>query len=237
MTFSRTFALSLLLATGCLVLAWAGMAIGQGADVLPAPASSPPDLPPAATPPTVVPPAPAGMPPTARSYGGGEYGGGRSLYQPDGGYGRLLGENPLKNVKNASDLASLTIDKLIEANGHLEFTTQSTFQDYKNAADDEARGKLKTTLADVIQKNFEVRHEIRRREIAELEAQVKRLRDLLEKRKQAQKNIVDMRLHQFIGAADGLGWDATPGRSDMQWGEETGEESIMGRGRNRRGNR
>ncbi len=293
MTFSRNVTLSLLAATGCLVLACAGMAIGQA--LVPAPASPPvadvpvpptaePPPPPAETltpaeepaPPPVEPtpdrapelpvlgdePVPRSSPEIPRwpstpekplrpspragnpsgdrvdpfaskpsprnsqsssrsSTGRGKSSGTvtQSSRRSAGGHGEIFGgpfggvvrEDPLKDVKNAGDLVSLTVEKLNQADRYLESQTQVAARGYKDASDQPQRDKFRAELATLIQKHFEVRHAIRQKEIADLEAQVQRLRGLLQKRKQAQKNIVDMRLQQFVRTADGLGWDASLG--------------------------
>jgi len=142
-------------------------------------------------------------------------GGRRGSNGVGGMYGSPMGasrrEDPLKDIKNPDDLVVLSVEKLNEADRHLEMQTQRAAQGYREATDQQQRGQLKAALATLIEKHFEVRHAIRRKEIAELEAQVKQLRDLLERRKQAQEKIVDMRLQQFIRTADGLGWDASLG--------------------------
>lgn len=79
--------------------------------------------------------------------------------------------------------------------------------DYAAAADD-AKPEVKTRLQESLRKQFEARQQERNHEITELEAQVKRLRDLHQKREAAKEEIVGSRLSQLVRSAEGLGWDA-----------------------------
>jgi hypothetical protein len=127
--------------------------------------------------------------------------------------------DPLKDV---SDLTKATAGQLQIGDQYIESQTRRLAEEYAKAKDDEARAKLKGELAKTIERHFDVRHEIRKREIDELEARVKTLREHLAKRGEARQSIVQMRLGQFISAAEGLGWDADFGggrssRSGAAW--------------------
>ena len=52
----------------------------------------------------------------------------------------------------------------------------------------------------------------------ELEKQVAKLKAVLKRRKDVKENIVERRLEQLVQEADGLGWNAPGGRSDLYWG-------------------
>ncbi len=62
-------------------------------------------------------------------------------------------------------------------------------------------------LSKVILAHFDVRQEIRKREIKELETRVKKLREHLDKRAESRDLIAGTRLQQLITTAEGLGWD------------------------------
>jgi hypothetical protein len=123
--------------------------------------------------------------------------------------------DPLQNV---SDLTKAIAGQLQSGDQYLEVQTRRLAEQFAQAKDDESRAKLKGELAKAIERHFDVRHEIRKREIEQLEAQVKKLREHLAKRGEARQSIVQMRLGQFISAAEGLGWDADLGGGRVRQG-------------------
>lgn len=123
---------------------------------------------------------------------------------------RRIGSNPLKDV---TDLGKATTAQLQAGDRFLESETRRLAEQYAKAEDAEVQAKLKGELAKTIEKHFDVRHQVRKREIDQLEARVKKLREHLQKREGARKAIVEMRLGQFISAAEGLGWDTDFGRT------------------------
>lgn len=75
--------------------------------------------------------------------------------------------------------------------------------DAKTDADKE---KLRDKMKDVLDKVFEDRQKRHEKEIESLEAQVKRLKTMVEKRKENKKEIIDERVKQLQRDAAGLGW-------------------------------
>jgi hypothetical protein len=71
---------------------------------------------------------------------------------------------------------------------------------------DTDRDKLKTQLSTILEKQFELRQERHKKEIESLESQVKKLRDLVDKRQENRREIVAKRLDQILQEAQGLGW-------------------------------
>ena len=212
MRLSRIIGVSVLSVGLCLLLAWATMVIvhaapqevGSGVERFPAPAVAPPD-PSAAQPATD--PSAAELevyfapvrPPGSRSGGGA-------------GSGMRTSRDPLKDV---SDLSKATSSQLQSGDRYLESKTRRLAAQYAQAKDTEeqpVRANLKSELDKTIRQHFDVRHQVRKREIDELEARVRRLREHLQKRQQARQTICEMRLNQFTTAAEGLGWDADFGR-------------------------
>jgi hypothetical protein len=122
----------------------------------------------------------------------------------------VLGEfaDPLADV---TDLSQATAGELNGSDGVLEWQTQRLAKQYANAEDQQTKAELKGELAELIQRHFDVKHEIRKREIDDLEARVTELREHLQRRQDARQAIVDTRLGQFINTADGLGWDVDAG--------------------------
>ena len=79
---------------------------------------------------------------------------------------------------------------------------------YGEIDDDAERQKAKTELAEMLGKQFEVQQQIREEEVGQLEARVKKLRALIDKRKDARQSIIEKRLDQLLREAEGLGWSA-----------------------------
>jgi hypothetical protein len=73
-------------------------------------------------------------------------------------------------------------------------------------AEGEKREKIKDQLTETLGKQFDVRQKRHQDEIAALEKQLKKLRDLVEKRKENRREIVSKRLEQVVREAEGLGW-------------------------------
>jgi hypothetical protein len=71
---------------------------------------------------------------------------------------------------------------------------------------DDDRDKLKSELASVLEKQFDLRQKRHQKEIDSLEAQVKKLKNLFEKRQENRREIIAKRLEQILREADGLGW-------------------------------
>jgi len=74
------------------------------------------------------------------------------------------------------------------------------------AKSDSDRDKLKVKLGEVLEKQFEQRQKRHEGEIAELEAQVKKLKDLVARRQENRREIVARRLEQVLRESQGLGW-------------------------------
>ncbi|HEV7225322.1 MAG TPA: hypothetical protein VGN42_21630 [Pirellulales bacterium] len=83
---------------------------------------------------------------------------------------------------------------------------------YAATEDQEKRAALKTQLAESLAKHFDTQQQLRERELARVEARIKKLRELTQKRRDAQRTIVEQRLDQLLREADGLGW-TPPGNS------------------------
>jgi hypothetical protein len=77
---------------------------------------------------------------------------------------------------------------------------------YAETADEKERAKIKEGLAKELEKLFDLQQKERESEIADIEARVKRLRDMLDKRTKARQSIISNRLDQLIREAEGLGW-------------------------------
>jgi hypothetical protein len=74
------------------------------------------------------------------------------------------------------------------------------------AKSDPDRDKIKVKLGEVLEKQFDVRQQRHNMEIAALEAQLKRLQEMVQKRQDGRRDIVAKRLDQLAREAQGLGW-------------------------------
>ena len=87
---------------------------------------------------------------------------------------------------------------------------------YAQTTDEKQRAEIKASLAKVLERQFDLQLQQREREVSQIEARVKKLREMIEKRKIARQTIVTGRLDQLLNEMDGMGWvaptDAMPGR-------------------------
>jgi len=207
MRFLKALGVLLLLAVPCLLLAWGALAIAQTGLLDAGSKGAPAPLTVSASDDANASPGASGSVPAGRFSAENvelEFG-------TSGTRRRVSFTVESDLLKDVSDLSKATAGQLQIGDQYLESQTRRLAEQYAKAKDDEARAKLKGELAKAIERHFDVRHEIRKREIDELEARVKTLREHLAKRGEARQTIVQMRLGQFISAAEGLGWDADLG--------------------------
>ncbi|HVC98765.1 MAG TPA: hypothetical protein VND64_34190 [Pirellulales bacterium] len=98
--------------------------------------------------------------------------------------------------------------KLIALDAQMQQKSQALLGQYAEAGDDEQKSKIKEQLAEALEQQFSVQQQLREREVAKIEARVKKLRQTIDKRNGAKRSIIDKRLDQLIREAEGLGWNA-----------------------------
>jgi hypothetical protein len=76
----------------------------------------------------------------------------------------------------------------------------------EGAKSDADRSKIKSQLSEILEKQFDLRQKRHLEEIKALEAKIKKLKDLVEKRQENRREIVSKRLDQILSDAEGLGW-------------------------------
>jgi hypothetical protein len=103
------------------------------------------------------------------------------------------------------------VAKLLNEEGKFDREAHSLAQEYARSSNETDRAKTKAKLTDVLGKEFDMQQKRRNLELESLEAQVKKLRELMKKRNDARTVIVDKRLDQLVSQAEGLGWTTTPG--------------------------
>jgi hypothetical protein len=101
--------------------------------------------------------------------------------------------------------------KLCNEEAKAEREASRLIRDYAHSDKEEQRDKIKGKLAEVLGKEFDLQQQRRDLELGRLEAQVKKLRQLMKKRSDSRQTIVDKRLDQLIREAEGLGWTAPVG--------------------------
>jgi hypothetical protein len=76
----------------------------------------------------------------------------------------------------------------------------------KSAKNDADKTNATNEISKLLEKSFQRDLERRERQVAEVEARVKKLRDQIEKRKKAKDDILNLRLKTIVNEADGLGF-------------------------------
>jgi hypothetical protein len=86
-------------------------------------------------------------------------------------------------------------------------------KDFTAADTEDKRAKIKTKVQEALGKQFDAQQKRRDLELTRLEAQTKKLRELMKKRTDARTTIIEKRLDQLLREADGLGWASPHGPS------------------------
>jgi hypothetical protein len=92
-----------------------------------------------------------------------------------------------------------------EASG-LSSQAEQLAQQLAAAKSDSDRDKIKGQLAEILEKQFDERQKRHEEELKALETQVKKLKDLVDKRQENRRDIIRARLAQIEKEAQGLGW-------------------------------
>lgn len=87
---------------------------------------------------------------------------------------------------------------------------------WKAAGNESERGKVEKELRQVLKEQFQGRLGAHEKEIEQLEAKVKQLREQLDLRRKKQDEIVDFRAQQLLREAQGLGWGTEPATGQVR---------------------
>ena len=98
------------------------------------------------------------------------------------------------------------LGKLLAEEGRIEHETAGLIAEYSRTEDESQRGKTKAKLSATLEKQFDVQQKRRDLEVVRIEAQLKKLREIMRKRGESRQTIIDKRLDQLLREADGLGW-------------------------------
>jgi hypothetical protein len=81
-------------------------------------------------------------------------------------------------------------------------------QKYVKAEKEDEKKAIRQQMTDVLTKEFDIHVQHQQKELADLEAQIAKLKETLKKRQDAKNAIVDRRIEQLLQEAQGLGWSA-----------------------------
>jgi hypothetical protein len=98
------------------------------------------------------------------------------------------------------------MNELAHQDQQLEQEVQSLVRQLADSDDDKSKAELKDKLAATLDKQFDAQQKLRQLEISRIEARVKKLQDLVRKRTESRRKIIDNRMEQLLNEAEGLEW-------------------------------
>jgi hypothetical protein len=123
---------------------------------------------------------------------------------------RNLAPVPFGNMLDSRTVSDPEIAKMHASEASAEREVNNLVKGYAGTSDEAQRTKIKANLSTALEKQFELQQQRRELEVARIEAQLKKLRDLMKKRGDARQTIVEKRLDQLVRDAEGLGWTPPP---------------------------
>ena len=137
---------------------------------------------------------PGMMPPGGGMAGPSGIGGPRPGGQPVSPFGSPMmpGSLPGRFVRDSE------MEKLMQQDLELEQQSQGLAWQYQQAPKED-REKLKKQIIEVVGKQFDVRQQRRLLELKRMEEELKRLRELLDRRTKARKQLVEKRVTDLVG--------------------------------------
>ena len=88
---------------------------------------------------------------------------------------------------------------------------ESLVKQLADATDEKDRAKLTENLQETLTQQFDTQQKVRELEVVAIEARAKKLRDVINKRNDGRRSIIDKRLDQLLREAEGLGWNSPAG--------------------------
>jgi hypothetical protein len=123
---------------------------------------------------------------------------------PGAGYTGVTAANPSMNYAVYEHRPHLFTWKAEESG--LSRQAEAFARQLAEAKSDGDREKIKGQLSEVLEKQFDQRQKRHEEEIKALEAQIKKLKDLVDKRQENRREIISARLNQIVKESQGLGW-------------------------------
>jgi hypothetical protein len=93
--------------------------------------------------------------------------------------------------------------KLLKEDAELDRKSRELAVEFRRAPKDQ-REKIKLLLEQVVNQHFEVRQQRRSLELKRLEEELKSLRDRMDRRAKARKEIVNKRVSELLGVEDDM---------------------------------
>lgn len=125
----------------------------------------------------------------------------------------------------AVDQETEEVSRLHALDAQLGQQAESLVGQLAEQTDQRQRAETKEKLQDVLSQQFDAQQKVRELEVARVEAKLKKLRDLITKRSDARRTILEKRLEQLIREADGLGW-SSPAGGGFQYVPQTRVEMV-----------
>lgn len=100
-------------------------------------------------------------------------------------------------------------NELANQDRQLEQEVGALVRQLADAPDETQRDELKKKLIDSLEKQFDAQQNLRELEVTQIEARVQKLRELIRKRTDSRRRIIDNRYEQLLNDAEGLGWSST----------------------------
>lgn len=91
---------------------------------------------------------------------------------------------------------------------------RSALQSLRTAKTAEAKAKAKDAVSNLLKEQFDADLKQREKEIANVEARIQQLRDILDKRRTARDEIIQLQLKVIVNEAEGLGFPKQSTKSD-----------------------
>lgn len=101
------------------------------------------------------------------------------------------------------------VTKALVQENQIEGEVRTLVNQYAGTEKEGDRAAIKKKLAANLEKQFDLQQKRREMEVARIEAQLKKLRDLIKKRTDARQSIKDRRMDQLIQEVEGLGWTSS----------------------------
>jgi len=110
------------------------------------------------------------------------------------------------NYATAYSNGGSTVYAITNEEAGLSHQAEMLAQQLGTARSDSDRDKIKGQLSELLEKQFNERQKRHEAEIKQLEEQIKKLKDLVDKRQENRHQIITDRLNQIVRESQGLGW-------------------------------
>lgn len=106
---------------------------------------------------------------------------------------------------------ALRLAELMSQNQQLELDVRALAVQVAEVRDEEQQADLKKRLSSTLAKQFDTQQNMRELEVEQIEARLQKLRELISRRAESRRRIIEHRLEQVLNDAEGLGYSAAAG--------------------------